>query len=170
MTRITPRTRRVLISTAVTGVASLALAGCSGGATDTDDALEEGGTITVWAWEPTLDQVVEDFEADNPGVTVDLVNVGTGIDSYTALSNAISAGTGLPDVAQVEYYALPQYALQGALQDLTEYGADEYEGTYAPGPWSSVTSRSTRSSRRDTPTRSPTRRSSWTSRASPPMR
>jgi multiple sugar transport system substrate-binding protein len=141
MTRITSRTRRVLIGTALTGAATLVLAGCSaGGTANTDEALEEGGTITVWAWEPTLDQVVEDFEAENPGVTVELVNVGTGIDSYTALSNAITAGTGLPDVAQVEYYALPQYALQDALQDLTEYGADEYEGTYAPGPWSSVQS------------------------------
>lgn len=134
--------RRVLIGTAFTGVAALALAGCSGGDTevDTEAVVEEGGTITVWAWEPTLDQVVEDFEADNPGVTVDLVNVGTGIDSYTALQNAITAGNGLPDVAQVEYYALPQFALQDSLQDLSDYGASDLDGTYAPGPWSSVQS------------------------------
>ena len=98
----------------------------------------EKRTITVWAWEPSLDPVVEAFEAAHEGVTVDLVNVGTGIDSYTALQNAISAGQGLPDVAQVEYYALPQFALQGSLADLTPFGAADLDGDYAPGPWDSV--------------------------------
>ncbi|GAA4772251.1 ABC transporter substrate-binding protein [Microbacterium gilvum] len=134
--------RRVLAGTALAGAAALVLAGCSGSAeeVDTDAAVEEGGTITVWAWEPTLEQVAADFEEENPGVTVDLVNVGTGIDSYTALQNAITAGTGLPDVAQVEYYALPQFALQDSLEDLGPYGASDLDGDYAPGPWSSVTS------------------------------
>ncbi|NHI15869.1 ABC transporter substrate-binding protein [Microbacterium excoecariae] len=134
--------RRVLAGTALAGVATLALASCSGGSgggdVDTDAALEEGGTITVWAWEPTLEPVIEDFEADNPGVTVELVNVGTGIDSYTALQNAITAGQGLPDLVQIEYYALPQFALQESLTDLTEFGADEYDGAFATGPWDSV--------------------------------
>ncbi|WP_221583269.1 ABC transporter substrate-binding protein [Microbacterium sp. G2-8] len=130
--------RGALIGTAFTGVAALALTGCSGGSEDPDAALEEGGTITVWAWEPTLEPVIEDFEAANEGVEVEIVNVGTGIDSYTALQNAITAGQGLPDVAQVEYYALPQFALQDSLTDLTEFGADEHDGAYAPGPWDSV--------------------------------
>ncbi|MGW9111978.1 ABC transporter substrate-binding protein [Microbacterium sp. NPDC055683] len=134
--------RRALAGTALAGAAALVLAGCSGSAeeVDTDAAVEEGGTITVWAWEPTLEQVAADFEEENPGVTVDLVNVGTGIDSYTALQNAITAGTGLPDVAQVEYYALPQFALQDSLEDLGPYGASDLDGDYAPGPWSSVQS------------------------------
>jgi hypothetical protein len=36
---------------------------------------------------------------------------GTGNNQYTALQNAIAAGKGVPDVAQIEYYALPQFAL-----------------------------------------------------------
>ncbi|MGX9900709.1 hypothetical protein ACW0JT_14050 [Arthrobacter sp. SA17] len=42
---------------------------------------------------------------------VELVNAGTGNDQYTALQNAISAGSGVPDVAQIEYYALPSLRL-----------------------------------------------------------
>src|SRR5690606_19139687 len=101
-------------------------------------ALEEGGSLTVWAWEPTLEQVVTDFEEKYPNVDVELVNAGTGNDQYTALQNAIAAGKGVPDVAQVEYYALPQFALSDALADLSSLGADELDGTFTPGPWSAV--------------------------------
>ncbi|WP_258724926.1 ABC transporter substrate-binding protein [Cellulomonas sp. NS3] len=127
---------------ALAGVTALALAACSGGSGDAADpsaAAEEGGTLTVWAWEPTLEQVVEDFEAANEGVEIELVNAGTGNDQYTALQNAVAAGSGVPDVAQVEYYALPQFALGESVADLTDLGAGELDGTFTPGPWSSVT-------------------------------
>jgi multiple sugar transport system substrate-binding protein len=131
--------------------ASLILAGC--GSDDNGDAgdapaavseadlqaaLDAGGTITVWAWEPTLKQVVTDFQAKYPKVKVELVNAGTGNDQYTALQNAIKAGSGVPDVAQVEYYALPQFALAESLTPLNPYGTASLDGTFSPGPWTSV--------------------------------
>ncbi|SDL08805.1 multiple sugar transport system substrate-binding protein [Nonomuraea maritima] len=114
-----------------------------GGATtasagDVQAALDAGGTLTVWAWEPTLKQVVADFQTKYPKVKVNLVNAGTGKDQYTALQNAIKAGSGVPDVAQVEYFALPQFALSKSVTDLTAFGADKLEGTFTPGPWNSV--------------------------------
>ncbi|MFE9423780.1 ABC transporter substrate-binding protein [Kitasatospora sp. NPDC006697] len=129
--------------------AALALTACSstgsgsggGGpvsASSLDAALNQGGTITVWAWEPTLKQVVTDFEAKYPKVHVNLVNAGTGDKQYTALQNAVQAGSGAPDVAQVEYYALGQFALGKSLQDLSRYGASDLAKQYSPGPWSSV--------------------------------
>ncbi|QTE30080.1 ABC transporter substrate-binding protein [Pengzhenrongella sicca] len=130
--------------------AALALTACGSGsnvggaaaeavsADDVTAALEEGGELTVWAWEPTLEKVVEGFEAEYPNVDIELVNAGTGIDHYAALQNAIAAGSGVPDVAQVEYYALPQFALAESLTDLTGYGAGDLEETFSPGPWSSV--------------------------------
>ncbi|GAA1724471.1 sugar ABC transporter substrate-binding protein [Isoptericola hypogeus] len=146
---MTVRSRHVLRGTAVAGALALGLAACGSGddagsdggdadAVDTASVLEGGGEITVWAWEPTLEQVVKDFETEYPNVTVNLENVGTGNDQYTALQNAISAGDGVPDVAQVEYYAVPQFAISEALTDLSSLGASELEGTYSPGPWSSV--------------------------------
>ena len=79
-----------------------------------------------------------DFEAKYPNVDVELANVGTGNDQYTALQNAIAAGSGVPDVAQVEYYALPQFAIANSLADLDQYGAGSLDGTFTPGPWTSV--------------------------------
>ncbi|MEU1471821.1 sugar ABC transporter substrate-binding protein [Streptomyces sp. NPDC005761] len=108
------------------------------GATDLQTALKNGGTVTVWAWEPTLKQVAADFEKKYPKVDIKLVNAGTNNDQYKALQNAISAKKGVPDVAQIEYYALSQYALTKSVTDLKAYGADKLAGSYSPGPWNSV--------------------------------
>lgn len=132
---------RLLRGAALVGVASLALTACSsddGTGAAEPSAAPTSGKITVWAWEPTLEQVVADFEDENPGIDVELVNAGTGNDQYTALQNAIQAGSGVPDVAQVEYYALPQFAIGDALTDLGPLGADALDGTFTPGPWAAV--------------------------------
>lgn len=114
--------------------------GAATSATDLQAALDAGGSITVWAWEPTLKQVVSDFQTKYPKVKINLVNAGTGNDQYTALQNAIKAGSGVPDVAQIEYYALPQFALGKSVADLTAFGADKLGSTFTPGPWNSVRS------------------------------
>ncbi|KAB7788415.1 ABC transporter substrate-binding protein [Bifidobacterium leontopitheci] len=92
--------------------------------------------ITVWAWEPTLTQVAKDF-TKKTGIKVNLKNVGTNTKEYQQLDNAISAGKGAPDVAQVEYYAIPQYAIKDNLLDITDKTSG-YDSFYTPGPWSSV--------------------------------
>lgn len=141
---------KMLRGAAVVGALALALTACSSdggssndatagsGGTSADSGGDLKGSITVWAWEPTLTQVAKDFEAANPGVTVKLVNAGTGNDQYTALQNAIAAGSGVPDVAQIEYYAVPQFAIGESLTDLSSMGASDLDGTFTPGPWSSV--------------------------------
>ncbi len=88
--------------------------------------------ITVWAWEPTLTQVAKDF-TKKTGIKVDLKNVGTNTKEYTQLDNAIEAGSGAPDVAQVEYYAIPQYAIKGNLLDITDKTSG-YSDFYTPWP------------------------------------
>ncbi|MFD3610923.1 ABC transporter substrate-binding protein [Streptomyces atroolivaceus] len=144
-------TRRLLRGTALIAALALGSTACGGSdnggsdrkqvsAEDIDAALEKGGTLTVWAWEPTLKQVAADFEKAHPAVDVELVNAGTGNDQYKALQNAISAKKGVPDVAQLEYYALGQYALTKGLDDLAPYGADKLADTFTPGPWNAVKS------------------------------
>jgi multiple sugar transport system substrate-binding protein len=107
-------------------------------ATDIQAALKKGGTVNVWAWEPTLKTVAADFQKKYPKVKINLVSERSGDKHYTALSNAISAGKGVPDVAQVEYFALSQYALTKGLSDLAPYGADKLAAKYTPGPWNAV--------------------------------
>ncbi|OZG61972.1 ABC transporter substrate-binding protein [Bifidobacterium lemurum] len=116
---------------------SMAACGSSSSAQGTDES-DEQITLNVWAWEPTLTDVAEAFEEENPNITIEITNAGTADDQYKALNNAISAGNGAPDVAQVEYYAISQYALNGSLLDLSDLGASEYDDFYTPGTWSSV--------------------------------
>ncbi|RKR86375.1 carbohydrate ABC transporter substrate-binding protein (CUT1 family) [Micromonospora pisi] len=141
--------RGFLAAAAVATAATLALAACGSGDSgssasqtfsdaDVQAALTKGGNLTVWAWEPTIKQVVEKFQQQYPNVKVNLVNAGTGNDQYTALQNAITAGKGGPDVAQIEYYALPQFALAKSVTDLTAFKAGDLDGTFTPGPWASV--------------------------------
>lgn len=141
--------RRWAPGAALLCAATLALTACgstddsgsgskTSGAKAVTSALDKGGSITVWAWEPTLKKVVTDFEAKYPRVHVNLVNAGTNKDQYTALQNAVEAGKGGPDAAQIEYYAIGQFALGKSIADLSGYGAKELSKAYSPGPWNSV--------------------------------
>ena len=143
--------RRIAAGAALATVAALALAGCAGssssGSSDApkdgfgavEAALEKGGEITYWSWTPSAKAQVAAFEKAYPKVKVNLVNAGTGNDEYTKLQNAIKAGSGAPDVVQVEYYAFPQFVLSNALLDLAPYGFSDLESDYTASTWASVT-------------------------------
>ena len=117
--------RRLVVAAAAVTAASVLLAACGGsdkadtssgqsqGSPDAvDAALEKGGTITYWSWTPSAEAQVKAFEQAYPNVKVNYVNAGTGNDQYTKLQNAIKAGSGAPDVAQIEYQALPQFYME----------------------------------------------------------
>lgn len=90
-------------------------------------------TITVWAWEPSMQAVIDGFEAENPDVHVIWKNTS----GYNNLNDAIQDGYGMPDVAQLEYFALRQYAVSSQLRDISDKAAG-YDDFYTPGTWSSV--------------------------------
>ncbi|MGW6518199.1 ABC transporter substrate-binding protein [Streptomyces sp. NPDC054950] len=141
-------TSRILRGIALVSTLALGVTACGGSdddsgtkavsAGDIQAALDKGGNITVWAWEPTLKTVAADFQKKYPKVKINLVGERSGDKHYTALSNAISAGKGVPDVAQVEYFALGQYSLTKGLTDLAPFGADKLASKYTPGPWNAV--------------------------------
>lgn len=118
----------------------LPLAACGG---DTSGSSASGSSdepveLTVWAWDSTLERTIEGFEEENPNITVTITNAGTNTTEYQALNNAMEAGSGAPDIAQIEYYALPEYVIRGYVQDLSDYGASDFSDFYTPGTWSSV--------------------------------
>ena len=123
-------------STSGTGSTS----GGSANASQIAAALQQKTTITYWSWTPQATAQVAAFEKQYPKVTVKLVNAGTSNDEYTKLQNAIKAGSGAPDVAQIEYYAMPQFELSKSLQDLSAYGMATLKDKYAASTWTSVTS------------------------------
>ncbi|AOX47352.1 sugar ABC transporter substrate-binding protein [Microbacterium sp. BH-3-3-3] len=140
--------RRAVFAVAATALTVGALTACSGGNTgggaaagtadDIEKALEAGGELTYWSWTPSAEAQVAAFEAKYPNVKVNYVNAGTNTEEYTKLQNAIKAGSGAPDVVQIEYYAFPQFALSDSLVDLSSYGFADLKDDYSTGTWGSV--------------------------------
>jgi multiple sugar transport system substrate-binding protein len=117
-----------------------AASGSSAQASSGAAALQTPTTLTWWAWAPQDKQLVTAFEKLYPKVKINLVNAGTGTTEYTKLQNAIKAGSGVPDVAQIEYYALPQFALGGSLANLSSDGLGSDQSQFSTGVWDSVNS------------------------------
>ncbi len=116
--------KRMVAAVCAAGV-MVAVAGCG----EHDNRTQ----ISVWSWEPSMAALIADFEARNPDVHV--TQIGTA--DYSKLNSAIQDGYGTPDVVQLEYFALPQYAVSGQLRDLTSRTTN-YGSFYTPGSWSSV--------------------------------
>jgi multiple sugar transport system substrate-binding protein len=111
------------------------VAACGGSST-------QGGsgpvTLTFWSWVPNLQQAVNLFEKSHPNIKIKLQNVGSGSAEYTKLTTALKAGSGAPDVVQIEYAFLPQYELSGKLVDLSQYGANNLKSNFVPWVWGQV--------------------------------
>lgn len=113
------------MSCALAAIMLVALSACA--------AQDTRTVLTVWSWEPSMDAVIDGFEQANPDVHVQLRDTS----GYDNLNSAIQDGYGMPDVIQVEYFALPQYAVSSQLLDITDR-AQGYGDFYTPGTWSSV--------------------------------
>jgi multiple sugar transport system substrate-binding protein len=94
--------------------------------------------LTFWAWVPGMSRAVTEFNATHPSICVTLEDPGAGEDEYTPLNNALKAGTGAPDVAELEFDVLPGYELQHYLVNLVPYGANTYKSDFAAWAWSQV--------------------------------
>jgi multiple sugar transport system substrate-binding protein len=149
--------RQRALATVSTLVISLTLGACGGDSGDSggaqeavadqaqalpqdeiDAALAEPTTLTFWSWVPDIEKQVALFEEAYPAVDVEVVNAGQGLDQYTKLRTALTAGEGAPDVAQIEFQYIPSFTVNDSLLDLRPYGAEELESQFVDWTWSQV--------------------------------
>ena len=127
---------------AVAAAAALALTGCTASGapstSDFDEAMSTPTTITMWSWVPGLEKQLALFEKAYPEITVTLENVGQGGDHYTKVRTALEAGTGAPDVMQLEYQYVSSFVLTDSLLDLSAYGAADIKDQFTPWVWAQV--------------------------------
>ncbi|WP_376773030.1 ABC transporter substrate-binding protein [Streptomyces himalayensis] len=139
---------------ATTGAVSLgaALAACSGDSdsggssastksvsqADIDKAMKTPTQLTFWTWVPNIQEEVALFEKKYPAIKVKVVNAGQGVAHYTKLRTALKAGTGAPDVAQIEYQAIPTYTITNSLLNLAPYGASALKDQFVDWTWGQV--------------------------------
>lgn len=118
------------IATAAAGT-SLVLAACSGGGEGTGGPAE----ITIWHTESTpvtveaMDQIIADYEAANPDVTVTQESVAWG-DLQVKFQAALAAGD-LPEITHVEPMFVRSLYSQDLLQPLDDV-VESLDGDYLP--------------------------------------
>lgn len=119
--------RRLFTALAVTSASTLALAGCAGsGAGNDEEVTLEFWTYSLKGGEPAAEAIIEQYEKENPGVTIKLSEVGGTADISSKLLAADRADEA-PDVVQVEYRALPSLVTAGVVRDITDDVADARE-------------------------------------------
>ena len=133
-------TKKVIAATAA--VATLVgLAACG---SSNDNGANKGDAdkaeLVFWGWDSgnSMKEILADFEKANPGITVKFNNTGTAEKTSTALSNAIAAGNGAPDVVMLEDPTVTQFAVTGDLADLSQFGADKLADDFSAGPWNKL--------------------------------
>jgi multiple sugar transport system substrate-binding protein len=110
----------VQVKTALLSLSALLLAGSALAADPAFPKAPAGKvTLEVWSWVPGLDKTVTAFEKAYPNIDVKVTNLGGGPQTYTKLLTTLKAGTGAPDVAQVEYGFVPSFVDTGGLADLS---------------------------------------------------
>jgi multiple sugar transport system substrate-binding protein len=116
------------------GKASPSASVLAGGASCSSSAAQ----LTFWAWVPGMNRAVTEFNKTHPGTCVTLEDPGAGEPEYTALNNALKAGSGAPDVAEVEFDELPSFIIQKYVVNLVPYGANNYKSNFATWAWDQV--------------------------------
>ena len=146
-----PVSRRTLLASVGAVSLSAALAACGGdgkgGGTsataavsqaDIDKAMSTATELTFWTWVPDIAQEVALFEQKYPAVKVKVVNAGQGGPEYTKLRTVLQAGTGAPDVAQIEFQYIPTFTITDSLLDLRPYGAAALKDKFVDWTWAQV--------------------------------
>jgi ABC-type glycerol-3-phosphate transport system substrate-binding protein len=99
---------------------------------------EDATRVSVWAWYPNMAKVVDNFNNAHPDVQVCWTVAGQGAPEYAKFQTAISAKKGAPDVIMLEADQLVGFEIQGALVDLSGFGAADVKGNFSEGAWKDV--------------------------------
>ncbi|WP_335941566.1 ABC transporter substrate-binding protein [Streptomyces sp. PTD5-9] len=136
--------RRQLLQLATASAAALGLSACGGsGSGGNAGADGDSGRITVWSWTTAAEAlrgIVPSFEQDNPGIKVDIQDVGNPAIWDKITVGLASSGKGLADVLHIGVDYLPGYLekFPDGLADLSKLGADLHKDAFAKGLWPTV--------------------------------
>jgi arabinogalactan oligomer / maltooligosaccharide transport system substrate-binding protein len=134
--------RRSIGATAVVAALALAATACGGDSGDGGNSSGDGDvTITFWDTSNETEAkvfkaVAEEFSEENPGVTVDYVNIGWD-GAQDRFKNAAGANEA-PDVMRTEVAWVSDFASLGYLQELDGTPAVDDEDDYLAQAWAST--------------------------------
>ena len=139
--------RRLAVTASALSLAA-GVAACGGGGGGSSNAKPTNCTnkivhadaprVSVWAWYPNMAKVVDNFNNAHTDVQVCWTVAGQGQPEYAKFQTAISAKKGAPDVIMLEADQLVGFEIQGALVDLSQFGADDVKANFSAGAWKDV--------------------------------
>lgn len=153
--------KRRLLAAGIAAALTVGMAACSpGGGTGSSDELAAGPNgpasasdctnkiiqpnaplVTVWAWYPNSETVVDNFNSTHDDVQVCWKNAGQGQQGeYAKFQTAIEAKKGAPDVIMLEADQLPSFEIQSALVDISGLGWDQVKDNFSEGAIKDVSS------------------------------
>lgn len=126
------RRRRVGIGVASGVALALAVTGCT--ASDSNEDTEGPVEITFQSWVPNIDRAVDAFNASHDDIQVTLETITAGPDGgYATMLSSVQAGDPA-DVVQLGYDAIPDFLINDALEDITDYVSDSAD-LFVPWQW-----------------------------------
>lgn len=129
-----PLNRRLFLGLLGASAATVTVAGCAGTGGD-DSSGDSGGsggdpgTITFWSNHPgdskdVEEQLIANFESENPGLSVNLVDGGKNYEEVAQKLNAALTGNDVPDVVVVSDVTWFNFALNDQLAPLNDLFAE----------------------------------------------
>jgi multiple sugar transport system substrate-binding protein len=128
-------TRRDFLRMSGAGLAGASLLGSTACGGSTSSGPVE---LTFWSWVPDIINEVKLFEEAHPDIKIKYVNAGQGTPQYTKLRTALKAGSGAPDVVQIEFQYIPTFQQIDSLADISQHGASEVEDDFVDWTWGQV--------------------------------
>ncbi len=103
-----------------------------------DNSSESGETVALdfWIFGSTgYGELVDEYMEENPNVEI-TINEGEMNDMHNNLFTSISAGSGAPDIAQIEISQVEKFLeAQDQFYNLNDYGAGDVSGNFLDWKW-----------------------------------
>ncbi|MEU4361495.1 extracellular solute-binding protein [Promicromonospora sp. NPDC023987] len=117
-------TRSAIGLATVAAVAATTAACGSNAAAPSVEPTAATGEVVFWSALSNMDRVAQAFNDSQDDIEVVFESIPSGPDGYAKLSTAIGADNA-PDVATIEYFALPEFVTSDRLAPLDDYVSEE---------------------------------------------
>jgi multiple sugar transport system substrate-binding protein len=95
--------------------------------------------LTFWSFNQQITEQAAAFNQTHPGIHVTAYKEASGPGQYYPKVLAAERAGNAPDVALIEYQYIPTMLANGALVDISKYGAASVQNQFDPGAWAQVT-------------------------------
>lgn len=106
-----------------------------------EQASALSGEVLIWGWpaaDKAFESIIQGFNEKYPNIKVTWeMNPGMAGGTRDALSTALSAGQGAPDISMIEINDIGRFVMQGGLVDLMQppYNAGKYKDQFVAYKW-----------------------------------